>query len=226
MLPDNINKNCGIYRIYNKSNGKFYIGSSKNIKQRKQKHFYQLNKNNHKNDYLQNAWNSQQNKEDFDFQVFIYCKEHELILLEQKCIDIMNPHYNESRIAGRPDLNENTRKKISKSVKNYLISLGDNHPSKRPEVREKMSLSSKGRPKTKESIEKQKHTKASPNFKCPNKSIEKRTKHSELLKSKGEFHASKRDDVRKKMKDYWRTGASLYTLWYRSNVMHQYYWGA
>ena len=46
----------GIYKIINIRNGKFYLGSSKNLSQRKKKHIYELNKGTHHSSYLQNAY--------------------------------------------------------------------------------------------------------------------------------------------------------------------------
>jgi group I intron endonuclease len=48
---------CGIYRIINKINDKFYIGSSDNIERRFSRHLLDLKKNKHDNQHLQNAWN-------------------------------------------------------------------------------------------------------------------------------------------------------------------------
>jgi len=48
---------AGIYKILNKINGKFYIGSSRYIKHRWSTHKRFLNNNNHDNSYLQAAWN-------------------------------------------------------------------------------------------------------------------------------------------------------------------------
>jgi len=55
-----------IYKILNKVNGKFYIGSTKNAKVRWYQHKYSLNNNKHINNHLQNAWNKY-GKDSFDF---------------------------------------------------------------------------------------------------------------------------------------------------------------
>ena len=46
----------GIYRIKNKVNGKFYIGSTKDFYHRKHSHFSKLNLGKHVNLHLQSAW--------------------------------------------------------------------------------------------------------------------------------------------------------------------------
>jgi len=47
----------GIYRIKNKHNGKFYLGSSDNIQRRFSRHLNDLCKNKHDNAHLQRSWN-------------------------------------------------------------------------------------------------------------------------------------------------------------------------
>lgn len=47
----------GIYSIVCKTNGKGYLGSSKNLQFRWKKHLYHLRKGNHVNPYLQNSFN-------------------------------------------------------------------------------------------------------------------------------------------------------------------------
>jgi len=59
---------CGIYVITNIINGKFYIGSSKDIYCRWNKHKRDLNKNKHHNIHLQNSWNKNGEK-NFEFDI-------------------------------------------------------------------------------------------------------------------------------------------------------------
>lgn len=137
--PLNVDKNCGIYRIKNMRNGKCYIGSSKNLKDRKQNHFKELRGDRHGNSKLQNAFNKETDKSVFDFQVFICCKEQDLIPLEQKCIDIFNPTYNLSSVAGRIDFNEEVLRKMSEKRRARTT---------KPETKVKTSLSLIGKPKS------------------------------------------------------------------------------
>jgi group I intron endonuclease len=91
----------GIYKILNKSNGKFYIGSAVNIFHRWQTHLWRLNKNIHGNKHLQNSWNKH-GSDVFEFQILEYCEVFQLIDREQYWIDCTNAvslGYNKRAIA-------------------------------------------------------------------------------------------------------------------------------
>ena len=120
-------KNCGIYAIINNINGKIYIGSSKNLSSRKEWHFSRLKNNSHCNDYIQRAWNKYGEK-NFEFKIIIYCKEEQLLNLEQKYFykyNSTNPNwgYNIALGAGKgPDVTglkhtEKQNKEKSKRMK-------------------------------------------------------------------------------------------------------------
>jgi group I intron endonuclease len=97
----------GIYKIMNKINGKIYIGSAINFKQRwygNGSHVKTLNKNKHKNMYLQNAWNKY-GEDSFEFLIVEECPEDKLIEREQYYLDTLKPWkreigYNICKIAG------------------------------------------------------------------------------------------------------------------------------
>lgn len=84
-------KVCGIYKIINKRNGKFYIGSSTNIKIRWYTHTTQLLRNVHKNIHLQRAWNKY-GRNNFQFQIMEQFGNNfsikELLQEEQRLLDI------------------------------------------------------------------------------------------------------------------------------------------
>lgn len=82
-------KICGIYKIINKLNGKFYIGSSVDIKGRFYNHKSQLDRNIHNNKYLQNSWNKHGGI-NFEFFIIKECNCENLISEEQ---DELNAHY-------------------------------------------------------------------------------------------------------------------------------------
>ena len=75
MCKDNLNEktnldkgNVGIYKITNVVNGKVYIGSSKDIEFRFNRHKSNLKRNKHHNNHLQNSWNKY-GEDSFVFEV-------------------------------------------------------------------------------------------------------------------------------------------------------------
>jgi group I intron endonuclease len=89
----------GIYRIRNTQNGHCYIGSAKDIYSRWSIHVFQLNHNKHHSQYLQNSWNKY-GSDCFEFSVIEVCPVLSLIAREQYYIDLNQPVYNVSRVAG------------------------------------------------------------------------------------------------------------------------------
>lgn len=73
-LPEGV---VGIYCIKNKANNKVYIGQSIDIRTRWWCHRCELNRDNHHNRYLQNAWNKH-GEDNFDFFVLEQCKLDEI----------------------------------------------------------------------------------------------------------------------------------------------------
>ena len=98
---------CGIYVIKNSTNGKFYIGSSSDIRQRWAEHKSKLNKRRHVNTCLQNSWNKY-GGDLFEFLVLEKCEPSELFVREQYFLDTLKPFrdvgYNISEIAGGGDI--------------------------------------------------------------------------------------------------------------------------
>ena len=83
----------GIYEIRNKTNNKFYIGSSINLKERFAHHRGRLKRSEHKNQHLQSSWNKY-GSDKFEFNTLIYCDESTLYFYEQLFIDKLDPEYN------------------------------------------------------------------------------------------------------------------------------------
>lgn len=76
----------GIYKIINLITGRAYVGSSYNMAKRFKHHVLVLNKNTHKNSYLQSSWNLH-GENAFEFIILEYCAIENLIEREQYWID-------------------------------------------------------------------------------------------------------------------------------------------
>lgn len=93
--------NSGIYKITNLQTGKYYVGSTKDFKRRKQTHFSRLKCNSHTNKHLQNAYNKY-GFDNFKFEIIEYVKEELLLDIEQSYLDNfeISKVYNKTQIAG------------------------------------------------------------------------------------------------------------------------------
>jgi len=87
-------KISGIYKIVNKVNGKYYVGSSCNILgERWRKHRQLLRKNKHYNKHLQNAWNKY-GETNFKFVIVQEDESVNLLKVEQKYLDLASSEQN------------------------------------------------------------------------------------------------------------------------------------
>lgn len=152
----------GIYKIVNLRNNKVYIGSAKNLNERKDRHFADLSKNTHRNKHLQRAFNLY-GESIFEFTVLEKLGDYNKEIYfsnEDKWMavyDSRNPElgYNIAAASGGGHLGckhtKETKKKISQSM------LKD-HPTKgRPlseEHKSKISKSNLGKIISEESKEK------------------------------------------------------------------------
>lgn len=135
-------KVCGIYKITNKINGMSYIGQSKNCMERWSQH-----KNAHRERYIDKAID-EFGKENFTFKIEIKCSPEELDYYEQETIKKYNslwPNGYNIQIGGVTGYKHEsyTRQKMSDAMK------GDKNPSKRLDVRQKISEVKKNTPKQK-----------------------------------------------------------------------------
>ena len=78
-----MSKVSGIYRI-DVGNGRFYIGSSVDLAQRKKSHLRNLKQSNHRNFRMQRCWNKYNF---FEFTVLEYCPVESLLIREQQYLD-------------------------------------------------------------------------------------------------------------------------------------------
>lgn len=108
-------KVLGIYKIVNKVNGKYYVGSSNDIQLRWRKHKSDLNNQNHVNEHLQHSWNKY-GSNNFEFSIVEELSKEKLMEVEQKHLDVVNKEknrcYNLSFIADRIEMTSETLKKI------------------------------------------------------------------------------------------------------------------
>ena len=109
-------KKSGIYCIVNTDNQKKYVGSSKNIYQRLQKHRAYLRKNMHENKKLQNSWNKH-GEDSFQYYILEFCPMEQLIEREQFYIDTVKPWYNITLEVQRLKMSEESKVKMSESRK-------------------------------------------------------------------------------------------------------------
>jgi group I intron endonuclease len=80
----------GIYKIINKVNGKYYLGSSDNIEKRWKTHCYALRHNKHHSVHLQRAWNKYGEKS-FIFEIVEEVTKQALFKKEQYHLDTYTP---------------------------------------------------------------------------------------------------------------------------------------
>jgi group I intron endonuclease len=123
LLDTITTKTSGIYKIINRANGKYYVGSSRNIKQRWESHRYYLTRNTHSNLHLQAAWNKY-GKEKFFIEIINRIDASLLLDTEQLYLDNAklehNKCYNITYVAGGGwDFPPEIMEKIKRNHKYY-----------------------------------------------------------------------------------------------------------
>lgn len=125
-------KVSGIYCIENTINTKKYIGSSKHIFKRKNRHFSELKCGKHKNTKLQHSYNKH-GKEAFIFYVLEEIFDEKLLIeAEQKYINDLKPTYNINLIANSSlgvKRSEETKEKVRQA------NIGLKHPEWRNKIK-------------------------------------------------------------------------------------------
>lgn len=83
--------NTGIYTITSPSGGQ-YVGSALHLRNRKAMHFHTLREKKHVNRILQNAFNKYDGE--LLFETLLICEKRDLLLYEQRAMDVLKPRYN------------------------------------------------------------------------------------------------------------------------------------
>ena len=109
----------GVYRIINKENGKFYIGSSLRIEHRWAVHRCDLDKKQHHSRHLQRAW-TKLGSASFTWGILEVCTPDQRLALEQRYLDNLTPWnpdigYNHARCVTNCDPSPETRQKMSRN---------------------------------------------------------------------------------------------------------------
>ena len=148
----------GIYQITCLPTGKRYVGSTKTMLARWQRHQRDCRSNEHSNHHLQRAWNKY-GESSFHFEVLTLCPIGYLIQMEQLYMNHLQPEFNLCPTAGSrigKKHTEETKAKLStafegnqgklntpESIAKRSATLRGRHLSK--ETREKISAAQRGR---------------------------------------------------------------------------------
>lgn len=126
-----------VYKIFNKENNSYYIGSAINVKKRWRQHENALNGGIHRNKHLQNAWNKYGEKS-FEFISLILVSDKNVLLeREQFYIDMgvlmgrklmYNINLNVSGFHGRKHT-EKTKLKMSQKRMGISLTKGEKNPN-------------------------------------------------------------------------------------------------
>lgn len=118
----------GIYKI--ECNGKYYIGSSKNINKRWWRHINDLKNNKHVNIHLQRVFNKY-GIEKFNFSIIEECNVETLLVREQYYLDLNKNGFNIGKNAsGGDNLTNNPNKediilKIKNTINSKIVNMSD-----------------------------------------------------------------------------------------------------
>jgi group I intron endonuclease len=115
-----MNKIVCIYKIINKINNKFYIGSTVDFNKRKNEHKRYLKRNRHHSQYLQRSWNKY-GEENFNFIILEECNVDILKDKEQFYLDTLTPSYNISKSSKCPMLG---RKHSLQTLEKFKMKIG------------------------------------------------------------------------------------------------------
>lgn len=132
----------GIYSITNTIDNRVYIGSSLNIEKRKLQHIQTLKRNVHCNNHLQRFVNKY-GLETLQFNILEKCALDDLVPKEQHYMDNADNLFNISKIAGRIEMNEETKQKMSLLHKGRILPEYQKENLRQINLGKKLSLETK-----------------------------------------------------------------------------------
>lgn len=123
----------GIYKIVNLKNGKFYVGSSKNIIRRFYIHKSALKNNRHHCIYLQRSWNKH-GEQTFAFEILKemdHPTEEQLFTEELDHINRLLPQYNVGGVSGGDNITKNPNrddiiKRMTTTLRAQVANMSEN----------------------------------------------------------------------------------------------------
>jgi group I intron endonuclease len=116
LIPENVKKASGIYKITCKETRKIYIGSAENLLHRYNGHKTDFKRGTHANSYLLNSY-LKYGSENFDFELIELAPIDQLLEREQFYLDSTKCYepdigFNICKIAGKVDMTPEIRKRI------------------------------------------------------------------------------------------------------------------
>lgn len=112
-----MNISC-VYKIENKKNSLFYIGSTKNLHKRVLRHKNELFLGKHHNQYMQHVYNK--HGKIFEYHIVETCLPKDLLAREQYWIDKLNPKYNIGPVGGGDNYTNHPNKEL---IKEKLVTI-------------------------------------------------------------------------------------------------------
>lgn len=117
-LTRGLHRKSGAYAIECIPTGEMYVGSSKDIGPRWNRHRYKLRRGVHHSVKLQEAWDKY-GEAAFTVRILLECPLENLLEVEQQHIDKLSPALNVSNLAAVSVLGEDSRRRVTEGARAY-----------------------------------------------------------------------------------------------------------
>lgn len=216
-----------VYQIRNVVTNKVYVGSSINAEGRGKQHFGLLRKGNHHSRRLQEAWNKY-GEINFVFEILQICSDEDLRRLEQRYIDKLKAYTNgynthpeatitympseirermsvsAKRVGKSPELQKQRAENAKRQHAEGRLGLVTWSPEVAKEAHRKSGEARRGKPSSKESVEKMRKTKKEVEWANP----ARRKRQAEIARELNQRPGHK-EYLRAKSKEYWTPARRL-----------------